>query len=104
MSILEVALLDVRPGAEAEFETAFGKAQTIIASMPGYLGHSVSRCIEKPSRYILLVRWRRIEDHTEGFRDSPEYAQWRSLLHHFYEPFPQVEHYEKVSGLEGRAG
>jgi heme-degrading monooxygenase HmoA len=104
MSVLEVAILDVRPGAEHEFETAFAEAEGIIASMPGYLEHSLSRCIEKPSRYILLVKWRRLEDHTKGFRESHEYSRWKSLLHHFYEPFPEVEHYENISSLGGHSG
>jgi heme-degrading monooxygenase HmoA len=66
--ILEVAVLDVRPGSEAAFEAAFAEARSLIASIPGYLGLELQRCIEKPSRYVLLARWRRLEDHTEGFR------------------------------------
>ncbi len=49
-----------------------------------------------PSTYLLLVQWHRLEDHTEGFRGSPDYQQWSRLLHHFYDPFPTVEHYERV--------
>ena len=94
--ILEVATLDVRPGQEAAFEAAFGEASGIIASMPGYVSHDLQRCIERPSRYILLVTWQTLEDHTEGFRGSPEYQQWKALLHHFYDPFPTVEHFERV--------
>lgn len=94
--ILELALLDVIPGEEAAFEQAFARAQIIIAGMPGYLGHDLKRCIEKTSRYLLLVRWRTLEDHTRGFRGSPQYQDWKSLLHHFYRPFPEVEHYRHV--------
>jgi heme-degrading monooxygenase HmoA len=94
--ILEVAVLDVKPGQESEFEQAFREAQKIIEKMPGYLRHELKRCIEKPSRYILLVDWEKLEDHTQGFRGSEGYQQWRTLLHHFYDPFPQVEHYEAV--------
>ena len=94
--ILEVARLDVKPGEAAAFEAAFAEAQSIIASMPGYLGHELQHCIESPSRYLLLVNWARLEDHTEGFRSSAEYLRWRELLHHFYDPFPTVEHYEPV--------
>jgi heme-degrading monooxygenase HmoA len=61
--------------------------------MPGYISHNLRRCIEKPSRYILLVSWEKLEDHTVGFRGSAEYGQWKSLLHHYYDPFPEVEHY-----------
>ncbi len=61
--------------------------------MSGYVSHDIKRCIEKPSRYVLLVNWDQLEDHTFGFRESSEYQEWRRLLHHFYQPFPEVEHY-----------
>ena len=94
--ILEVAILDVKPGYETEFEQAFGKAQTIISSMKGYVSHQLQHCIENPSRYVLLVNWETLEDHTEGFRRSAEYQKWCALLHHFYDPSPTVEHYTSV--------
>ncbi|MDE5175602.1 antibiotic biosynthesis monooxygenase family protein [Vibrio fluvialis] len=94
--ILEVAILDVKPALEAQFEQSFAKAQQIIASMAGYVSHQLQRCLENPSRYILLVNWQTLEAHTEGFRQSAEYQQWRALLHHFYDPFPTVEHYQRV--------
>jgi heme-degrading monooxygenase HmoA len=95
--ILESAVLDVKPGQTREFEMAFRVAQRIIAASPGYLSHELQRCVEKPSRYLLLVRWRSLEDHTEGFRKSAPYQEWKRLLHHFYDPFPVVEHYEAVA-------
>jgi heme-degrading monooxygenase HmoA len=94
--ILEVATLDVIAGQEARFQADFDRAQAIIASMNGYIGHQLQRCIETPSRYILLVRWETLKDHTEGFRGSPRYQEWKDLLHHYYDPFPTVEHYEPV--------
>ncbi len=97
--ILEIATLDVIPGREAEFEQVFARAQKIISSMSGYVSHELRRCVEHPSRYALFVNWERIEDHTEGFRNSDEYQEWRALLHHFYDPPPQVEHYAAVPGL-----
>lgn len=98
--ILEVAILDVTPGQQGEFEDAFAQAQQIIAGMPGYLSHQLQRCLESPGRYLLLVNWETLEDHTEGFRQSPQYQEWKALLHHFYEPFPEVQHYGPV--FEGR--
>lgn len=94
--ILEVAILDVKPELVEEFEMTFKIASLIIAAMSGYISHELQRCIEMPNRYILLVRWQRLEDHTVGFRQSAEYQQWRTLLHHFYDPFPTVEHYEMI--------
>jgi heme-degrading monooxygenase HmoA len=95
--ILEVATLDVRPGQEDAFEESFAEASPIIASMHGYVDHELQRCIERPSRYILLVRWETLEDHTVGFRGSPQYQDWKALLHHFYDPFPTVEHFAPVA-------
>jgi heme-degrading monooxygenase HmoA len=94
--VLEHALLSVRPGHEAAFEAAFAQGKRIIAVMPGFGHLSLSRCLERASTYLLLVEWDHLEDHTVGFRGSPEYQQWRQLLHHFYDPFPVVEHYEEV--------
>jgi heme-degrading monooxygenase HmoA len=94
--ILEVAILDVKTGQEQAFEEAFGKAQTIISSMSGYSSHQLQRCVENAGRYILLVNWQTLEDHTVGFRESEQYQEWRALLHHFYDPFPVVEHYQSV--------
>ncbi|MBM3116789.1 antibiotic biosynthesis monooxygenase family protein [Jeongeupia naejangsanensis] len=94
--ILEVAHLDVTPGREADFESAFGVAQALISTIDGYLEHELQRCLERPNRYVLLVRWNSLEAHTQGFRGSPQYQQWKALLHHFYDPFPTVEHYRAV--------
>ncbi|MBT9315027.1 antibiotic biosynthesis monooxygenase family protein [Leptothoe spongobia] len=96
--ILEVAMLDVKPGETVAFEAAFQQAQSIISSMPGYGGHQLQKCMEKDNRYLLLVTWQTLEDHTQGFRESAEYQQWKALLHHFYDPFPVVEHYQLVTG------
>jgi heme-degrading monooxygenase HmoA len=96
--ILEVAPLDVVPGQESAFEAAFARAQAIISSSSGYLSHQLQRCVERPNRYLLLVRWRTLADHTEGFRGSAAYQEWKRLLHHFYDPFPTVEHFTLVAG------
>jgi heme-degrading monooxygenase HmoA len=97
--IVEHACLDVANGEEQRFEQAFAQAQGIIASMPGFISLRLDRCLENPSRYLFLVEWDRLEDHTEGFRGSTEYQEWRRLLHHFYDPFPVVEHYEPLVHL-----
>lgn len=99
--ILEIAVLDVKPNQEIEFEIAFEKAQYLISGMDGYVSHQLQKCIENKSRYILLVNWEKLEDHTKGFRESNQYQEWRTLLHHFYDPFPIVEHYESVYSNPG---
>lgn len=97
LMILEVAHLDVKQGLESQFESAFKEASAIISGASGYRGHELQRCIESGNRYVLLVRWNRLEDHSVGFRQSVAYQRWKSLLHHFYDPFPVVEHYEPVA-------
>ncbi len=94
--ILEVANLTIKPGTAPAFEAAFEMASAIIAATPGYLSHELQRCLEADHQYLLLVRWQTLEHHTVGFRTSLQYAEWRSLLHHFYDPFPTVQHYELV--------
>lgn len=94
--ILEVAILNVKSGQEGAFEAAFSRAQRIISCMPGYVSHQLQASMEQTGRYLLLVNWEQLEDHTVGFRTSQQYQQWRELLHHFYEPFPDVEHYELI--------
>ncbi|MCW2235601.1 antibiotic biosynthesis monooxygenase family protein [Azospirillum canadense] len=91
--ILEIAILSVPPGQGTAFERAMAEAQPLIAATPGFRGLEVRPCMEAPGRYLLLVRWEKLEDHSEGFRGSDRYARWKALLHHFYDPFPVVEHY-----------
>ncbi|MEC0228357.1 antibiotic biosynthesis monooxygenase family protein [Paenibacillus alba] len=91
--ILEAAILPVIAGKNAEFEAAFQQASSIISSMKGYISHELQVCLEDSNKYLLLVHWETLEDHTVGFRGSAEYQEWRTLLHHFYDPFPVVEHY-----------
>jgi heme-degrading monooxygenase HmoA len=94
--ILEVAILNVIPGQESAFEANFCRAIPILTGMHGYISHELRRCLEHPNRYILLVDWQSLEDHTIRFRTSPRYQEWKALLHHFYDPFPTVEHYDEA--------
>ena len=98
--VLEVAILNVIPGREDEFLKAFSEAKEIISKMAGYISHQLKRCIENTNQFILLVEWEKLTDHTIGFRESQEYQQWKRLLHHFYDPFPTVEHYEEIGVIK----
>lgn len=98
-------MLDVLAGRTGEFEKAFAEASAIISSAPGYISHELQRCVETPGRYVLLVRWETLEDHTKGFRGSDGYQEWKRLLHHFYDPLPTVQHFEPLhAGQNSRAG
>ena len=91
--ILEVAILHIKKGMSSDFEINFQKASNIINSVKGYSSHQLKKCVEEDDKYILLVNWETIEDHEIGFRKSAAYQEWKKLLHHFYDPFPTVEHY-----------
>ena len=91
--ILEHALLQVKPGLETEFETAMREALPLIKATPGFIRLEVRPCLEVKEKYLLLVEWETLEAHTQGFRGSERYGEWKRLLHHFYEPFPLVDHY-----------
>jgi heme-degrading monooxygenase HmoA len=95
--ILEHAVLPVKAGQAAAFEAAFESARHIIAESKGFQRLTLSRCHEQPDNYLLLVQWDSLEDHTEGFRGSAAYDRWKALLHHFYEPFPVVNHFVTVA-------
>jgi len=73
-----------------------GRRTVYISITEGYISHELHRCVENRSRYILLAKWNTLEAHTEGFRKSTQYLEWRRLLHHYYDPFPTVEHYTEI--------
>ena len=94
--ILEVAMLNLKPGTSAAYEAAFAQAAPLIASMPGYVSHELQRCLEAPDRYVLLVRWQTLEDHTVHFRGSQEFQEWRSLVGPSFASPPAVVHVQAV--------
>jgi len=94
--ITEIAVLNIKKDESEEFEAAFHTAQTIISASKGYIQHELLKCMEEADKYLLVVQWQTLEDHTEGFRKSSLYNEWKNLLHHFYQPFPVVEHYKKI--------
>lgn len=91
--ITEIAILNIKDGLSEEFEKTFSIARNIISSMQGFITCELLKCIEEADKFLLIVRWRNLEDHTIGFRESAGYQEWKKLLHHYYDPFPTVEHY-----------
>jgi heme-degrading monooxygenase HmoA len=94
--ITEIASLKIIAGETVAFEKAFNKARHIISAMNGFIELELQKCLEETEKYLLIVRWEKLEDHTEGFRKSESYTEWKKLLHHFYNPFPTVEHYTSI--------
>ncbi|MCE3198589.1 antibiotic biosynthesis monooxygenase [Paenibacillus sonchi] len=95
--ILEAAMLQIKPGLTSQFEQSFKAASVLISSIEGYLGHELQHCLEDDHKYLLLVKWRNLEDHTIGFRESSQYQEWKAMLHHYYSPFPVVEHFTPIN-------
>jgi heme-degrading monooxygenase HmoA len=93
--ITEHAVLDVKPGQARAFEVAMQQAVPLISATDGFRGIEVLPCIEKPGRYLLLVKWTDVDAHEIRFRESERYQQWKALLHGFYMPFPNVQHYRE---------
>jgi len=99
--ILELADIRIQPGKQAEFDEAIqrGLAQT-ISKARGYLGHKVQKGIESPERYLLMVYWATLENHTVDFRESPAFTEWRGIVGPFFAGAPQVEHFALLSGSD----
>lgn len=95
--ILEVAILNIKAGGQNDFERDFRKAIQYISSTEGYIKHTLKKCVEIKNQYILLVEWTSIDAHEVGFRKSAQYLKWKELLHDYYDPFPEVLHYEEIN-------
>ena len=91
--IIEHAVLQVKPGQADDFEQAMREAKPLIQSQPGFQSIEVRSSTDQDNQYLLLVGWDKIESHRDGFRRSPEYQQWRALLHDFYDPMPTVNYF-----------
>ena len=94
--VLEVALIDVNPGQEDDFAAAYAKGHPVLASTPGCRSVRMTRGIESPSRFVLLVEWDSVEAHLENFRDSERFTTWRSLIGPYFATPPVVEHFTDV--------
>ena len=92
--VLEAAILNIKKGQSKDFEKSFALAKTLISSQKGYLSHELKKCLEQEDKYLLLVQWETLEDHEIGFRGSEAYQEWKKILHHYYDPFPVVAHYQ----------
>lgn len=102
--ILEVADIRISAGQQAAFDEAIRRGlETVISQAKGFRGYKVNRGIESPERYVLMIWWDTLEDHTVGFRQSPAFATWRAIVGPFFAQPPQVEHFELVAKSGGEA-
>jgi len=94
--VLEVALIDVLAGQEEQFVAAYGKARAVLVSTPGCLSARMTRGVESPSRFVLLVEWDSVEAHLENFRATERFTTWRGLIGPYFDGAPRVEHFTAV--------
>ena len=96
--ILELADIRIQPGQQAAFDAAIEKGvREVVAQAKGFRGYKVNRGIESPERYVLMIFWETLENHTVDFRQSPAFAQWRAIVGPFFAAPPAVEHFELVT-------
>jgi heme-degrading monooxygenase HmoA len=95
--VLEVAEFTVAATQMSEFEAAYGEARKIITRARGCGAVLLQRCVETPGRYLLCVEWASIEAHVQGFRESPDFLEWRRIIGPFFVTPPRVEHFDEVS-------
>ena len=92
--ILELADIRIHPGKQAEFDAAIKKGvETVIAHAKGFRGYKVNKGIESPERYVLMIFWDTLENHTVDFRGSAAFADWRAIVGPFFASPPAVEHF-----------
>lgn len=94
--VTEIAQIEVKPGMESEFEAGVNKARPIFLRSKGCTGVSLVRSIEKPQRYLLMVQWETVENHTVDFRNSENFPAWRACVQHCFAAPPEVEHVSAV--------
>ena len=96
--ILEIADISIAPGQQAAFDAAIQHGLASVASQAkGFRGFKVNRGVESPERYVLMIYWDTLEDHTVGFREGPLFPQWRAIVGPFFAKPPVVEHFELVA-------
>jgi heme-degrading monooxygenase HmoA len=91
--VLEQAILSIDPAERESYERSLKQALPLIAATPGFERFEMRPCLENEGVYLLLVWWQSLEAHTQGFRGSDRYQEWRKLLHRYYQPFPKVLHF-----------
>ena len=96
--ILELADIRIHPGQQTAFDEAIQRGvNEVISSAKGFQGYKVNKGIESPERYILQIFWETLENHTVDFRQSPAFAEWRSIVGPFFAVAPTVEHFSLLA-------
>ena len=92
--ILELADIRIQPGKQAEFDAAIQRGiAEVISKSKGFKGFKVNKGVESPERYILMIFWETLENHTVDFRQSPAFTEWRAIVGPYFANPPSVEHF-----------
>jgi heme-degrading monooxygenase HmoA len=94
--VLEVALIDIQEGREEEFAAAYAEAYPIVATTPGCRSVRMTRGVETPTRFVLLVEWDSVDTHLDNFRATERFTRWRALIGPYFDGAPRVEHFADV--------
>ena len=95
--VLEVADIEVTPGAEEDFANAYRGVREVLASTPGCRGVRMTQGVETPSRFVLLVEWDSLDAHEENFRATDRFGTWRAAISPFFTRPPRVEHFTDLA-------
>jgi heme-degrading monooxygenase HmoA len=99
--ILELADIRIQPGKQAEFDAAIQRGvEQVISKAKGFCGYKVNKGIESPERYVLMIYWQSLENHTVDFRESPAFQQWRAIVGPYFAAPPVVEHFSLLAGTQ----
>jgi heme-degrading monooxygenase HmoA len=99
--ILEIADIRIQPGRQAEFEVAIQRGlAAVVSRAKGFRGFKINKGVESPERFVLMIFWETLEDHTVAFRQGPLFAEWRAIVGPFFAAPPAVEHFTLVARSE----
>ncbi|MDB5729418.1 MAG: antibiotic biosynthesis monooxygenase [Noviherbaspirillum sp.] len=99
--ILEFADIRIQPGKQAEFDAAIQRGvEQVISKAKGFRGYTINKGVESAERYVLIIRWETLENHTVDFRQSPAFAEWRAIVGSYFAAPPTVEHFNLLAASE----
>jgi heme-degrading monooxygenase HmoA len=99
--ILELADIRIQPGKQAEFDAAIQRGiSQVVSKSKGFSGYRITKGIETPERYALMIFWETLENHTVDFRESPAFQEWRAIVGPYFAAPPAVEHFTLLAGTE----
>lgn len=100
--MLEVATIKIRPGDEDAFAEAYRGARRELAASPGFRSARMTRGVESPSTFVLLVEWESVEAHEHGFRATDRFTRWRAAIGPYFAEPPFVQHFADIDpGMAG---